>query len=401
MSTTLTALGALLWQPEDGLGAGPRLFVDGQAPPRGWVVRERYQVVNGFDGPSYLLPLDGSAAARARLLLAYNDLRYLKRRLARRGVAIGIRTGLLRPRPHQVAVVAAPPGWAGTDLRTHLAGVLDRAPNELLLGTAVRVAAGGLRPTITVTDRAGTPISFVKVGRGQVHARRLQDEHVALSAVRDELAGVHTPAPQSFADWCGRAVLAVEPLPSDIVRVDLRDDRSTWDALADLRGLGGPPAALRESAWAQTTRERIRALPAARGERLEDRLRACEDRHGDGVLEMARRHGDWSPWNLARTASGRLVAWDWEFSQPSAPWGLDQLNWHFAVETSHFDRDPRDAVDRLRGSADESDDLDASLIDLFVLDQAVRRAEEARVSDPASLALSAELLTLLDEATSR
>ena len=39
----------------------------------------------------------------------------------------------------------------------------------------------------------------------------------------------------------------------------------------------------------------------------------------------ARWHGDWVPWNLARCSRG-LVAWDWEYSEPAAPVGLDDVH---------------------------------------------------------------------------
>ena len=39
-------------------------------------------------------------------------------------------------------------------------------------------------------------------------------------------------------------------------------------------------------------------------------------------------HGDWVSWNLAGLR-GEAYAWDWEYSDPSAPVGFDLLHWHF------------------------------------------------------------------------
>ncbi len=47
--------------------------------------------------------------------------------------------------------------------------------------------------------------------------------------------------------------------------------------------------------------------------------------HDTADHAWARWHGDWVPWNLARCHLG-LVAWDWEYSEPGAPVGLDEVH---------------------------------------------------------------------------
>jgi hypothetical protein len=66
--------------------------------------------------------------------------------------------------------------------------------------------------------------------------------------------------------------------------------------------------------------------------------------HHDGPLRpWARWHGDWVPWNLARSRRG-LVAWDWEYSEPGAPVGLDEV--HGAYQEARF-QDGRPVPDAL------------------------------------------------------
>jgi hypothetical protein len=64
---------------------------------------------------------------------------------------------------------------------------------------------------------------------------------------------------------------------------------------------------------------------------VDDLLDRIEARHGTEVHAWARWHGDWVPWNLARCHRG-LVAWDWEYSEPGAPVGLDEVHGRYQVE---------------------------------------------------------------------
>jgi hypothetical protein len=48
------------------------------------------------------------------------------------------------------------------------------------------------------------------------------------------------------------------------------------------------------------------------------------------AVEFGRWHGDWVPWNLARSSAG-LVAWDWEHSSTGMPVGSDVVHQAFQV----------------------------------------------------------------------
>jgi hypothetical protein len=50
-------------------------------------------------------------------------------------------------------------------------------------------------------------------------------------------------------------------------------------------------------------------------------------------------HGDWSPWNMASTASGLLV-WDWERFASGVPLGFDALHYWLQSEVGPQHRDP-------------------------------------------------------------
>jgi hypothetical protein len=76
---------------------------------------------------------------------------------------------------------------------------------------------------------------------------------------------------------------------------------------------------------------------------LSEALSGIASRAGDAVLSFGACHGDWSPWNMARTSDGLLV-WDWERFSADVPLGFDALH-HWLqgkIQTTH--PDPRQAA---------------------------------------------------------
>jgi hypothetical protein len=61
---------------------------------------------------------------------------------------------------------------------------------------------------------------------------------------------------------------------------------------------------------------------------IEALLEALRAAYGAIELPFGRWHGDWSPWNLG-LAQGRVWAWDWEYSRPDVPRGVDLPHYHF------------------------------------------------------------------------
>jgi hypothetical protein len=65
---------------------------------------------------------------------------------------------------------------------------------------------------------------------------------------------------------------------------------------------------------------------------LADAFATAHDAFGRRLVPTARWHGDWTPWNLALSPSRGLVAWDWEYSAPGAPVGLDEVHSDFQIQ---------------------------------------------------------------------
>lgn len=288
-------------------------------PPSG---RATLGLVSGRSGPRFLVPTSYPDAA-PQACLAYLGLRDARTRLARGAVGWALRARATRLVIGDTYEVDAGPG----SLIAHLEDLLRDDEHEP--GLAVAVGLGRRdevwKPTLQVFRPDGTPAAFVKVGLGAVADELVSTEARALAAW-----GAHPDprlvVPGLLADttWNGMRIAVVAPLPDDARRLP-PGVPSAWA----VRELDGPaePQSLVEAAWWRSRRDAC--AHDARVDRLLDRI---EDRQGAAVGSMARWHGDWVPWNLARCHRG-LVAWDWEYSEPGAPVGLDEV--HGAFQQAH------------------------------------------------------------------
>ncbi|WP_189044254.1 hypothetical protein [Micromonospora sonchi] len=321
---------------DDGLGWVSRaLFGDerialtvGVEPPAGSAVAARYAVVPSVARARFLLPL-GAPRVTAAALLAYNGLRPATIRLIRAALGVAARVGAVDRAPFPVLTVALPAGL-------HPAEVLLADRLAALLGGGARYAACGVRPpdpnhkpTLQLFDGAGRPRGYAKIGWNPATRALVAAEAAALR----ELSGVagidgHPRVPRLLAeaDWDGRAVAVVEPLPPQVRRVPAGAAPDPVALLAVARR-HRPPAEPRPLAGSPflsrlTAEARRSAATTPGGSRAVRAVAALTRRHGDVAVEFGHWHGDWVPWNLGRQG-GDLVAWDWEHSGPDVPVGFD------------------------------------------------------------------------------
>lgn len=360
------------------LGLAPARRAEG--PPGG-----RFGVVSFQGRPRFLLPLGWSDAARAACL-AYLGLRDRGTRITRRAVAAGLATGLLeRSGGGRWGALDHCVGDLDADgLLVHLARELDQEQVAVAVGLGVVDAVW--KPTLHVFAPNGTPLAFVKVGRGPVAAELVGREAAALARwaahpdpriVVPDLLGATT--------WRGLPMVLVAPLPTDARR--LPGPVSPWP----VRTLDDPlpDTALSDAPWWTS---RVDAAEAAGDTTLEKLLQRIEDRHGCEDRAWARWHGDWVPWNLARCRQG-LVAWDWEYSEPGAPVGLDEVHGRYQSERVGRRRPVAEALDAARSVAPSPWAADAHLAMLVTRDAELVRlggdpstdAHEIRVAADARL----------------
>ena len=302
--------------------------------------RARLGVVAGRRGPRFLVPLDHPDATVASCL-AYLGLRDVKTRLARGSVVLALRARQTDLVARQVLSADAGEG----SLIALLADLLAEPGEEP--GLAVAVGMGHRdevwKPTLQVFRPDGSPAAFVKVGLGPVGAELVRTEAAALAAWDAHPdPRLVTPGLVASVTWRTMPVAVVAPLPLDVHR--LPAPVSAWP----VRSLDGPPrrASLDGSPWWHDLRARLGTHPVA--SRLVERIEA---RHGDRTeLDWARWHGDWVSWNLARCHRG-LVAWDWEYSQPDAPVGLDEVHGAYQRARVVQGRPIAESLDAARQSA--------------------------------------------------
>lgn len=298
-------------------------------------------VVAGRSGPRFLVPLDHPEAT-PEACLAYLGLRDRKTQLSRGAVGWALKARL-----------------GGAILRDHLTA--DASPGSLIAllddlladpdeepGLAVAVGMGHRdevwKPTLQVFRPDGTPAAFVKVGLGPVGDRLVGTEAETLAAW-GRVADPRLVVPGLIADttWEGLRIAVVAPLPEDARRLP-PGVPSAWA----VRQLDGPEvrASLAVAPWWTGRRTACADQPGA--DRLLERV---ADLHDDPTPHRwARWHGDWVPWNLARCHRG-LIAWDWEYAEPGAPVGLDEVHGAYQQARVVDGRPIRDALAAARAEA--------------------------------------------------
>jgi hypothetical protein len=353
-----------------------RPVTSGQAEPD----RTRLGVVNGRSGPRFLVPLDHPTAA-PQACLAYLGLRDTRTRIQRGAVGLGLKLRMGRVVTREVLSAATGPG----SMIRGLADLLGQ--DEIAVGVGVGRIDEVWKPTLQVFSTEGAPLAFVKVGLGPVAAQLVHTEAATLARWR------HHPDPRlvvprliAETSWDGIPIVVVGPLPADARRLP-PGVVGAW-AVRTLDG-ATTVAPLADGPWWQERRARFAADPA-----VDAILGAIEQRHTDIGHEWARWHGDWVPWNLARCHRG-LVAWDWEYSEPDAPVGLDET--HGAYQQAHVvdGRSIRDALAIARAAAPSPWVADAHVAMLVT-----RFADIARLAGTTPSGLN-ELLSAAREAVTR
>jgi hypothetical protein len=175
-------------------------------------------------------------------------------------------------------------------------------------------------------------------------ADRLVATEAATLATWGTVTDPRLVVPELLAEswWEGLRLAVVAPLPTDARRLPGTQVPAAWP----VRGLDGDLRTMRvaDAPWWQGRRAANADHTVAH--RL---LEQVEQRHRHDVT-LGRWHGDWVPWNLARCHRG-LVAWDWEYAEPGAPVGLDEVHGAYQVARVARRRPIADALLDARAAA--------------------------------------------------
>lgn len=209
----------------------------------------------------------------------------------------------------------------GGSIVEHLAQVFDQ---PIHVGLMVGSARANQKPVLNVFSESGTELGFAKVGLGALADQLVAAEARALRELATMgLKEIQVPHVISVTPWRNHSVLVMS---------SLRPDRPQ-------RHLPLPASALRELGSAQRTHsgpihtsqwlERIVIASHMESESsLTELSAAFHDWVGETEWEFVPWHGDFGPWNMARTSEAPMV-WDWERFEWDMPRGLDGL--HFLV----------------------------------------------------------------------
>jgi hypothetical protein len=304
------------------------------ALPAGFERAEQFAVLPGGGGRSFMVSL-ASRSGTSSALTSYNALRSGRRRLARRALGVGLRTGLAQPLLRDKIDI----GIASSAAERELAGDFLGAYLQKMFGDGrVVIAFGGgagpyRKPVLQVFSTSGTPLGYVKVGWNQWTREAVHREAAALRACAIRPMRIGVPTLLGDSKWHGLDLLVTAPLPRGIRRVRIGAPLPDAELLREISRLSAAHVGeLATSPWWLGLRSRIQTGVTDPGTRsaLSAATERIERAYGRVPVEFGTWHGDLVPWNLARLGA-RLYAWDWENSTPDTPVGLDAVHFHFQV----------------------------------------------------------------------
>jgi hypothetical protein len=208
----------------------------------------------------------------------------------------------------------------------------------------------------------GETVGFGKLGIGPLTRSLVRAETHALNALGQiDIAGVSVPRVLHAGAWRGHEVLVQSALPIWRPRTPLSTKRLAEAMREVAYCLGVETGPLAGAVYWKTLRSRLDTLTSeVAGELRDDGSDPASEARslahaadqviaGAGYIELTYGawHGDWTPWNMATTASSLLV-WVWERFTTGVPIGFDAVHFDFQRLLTRGS-DPETAVDTTLG----------------------------------------------------
>lgn len=200
-----------------------------------------------------------------------------------------------------------------------------------LLGEPVRIGVllgpprANAKPVVQVFSGSGRTIAFGKLDAGGTE-HLVEREATALTTLATAgLVEVEVPSLLHHGRWHGHALTLLSALDASQSRAT--DDAPHLGAAAEIAAAPGLRL-LPLGDVLSRLRGRVAALPPGPGAaRLELVLDQLGRAAGADPLPVGAWHGDWSPWNMRRSAAGGpLQVWDWERFDTGVAYGLDAVH---------------------------------------------------------------------------
>jgi hypothetical protein len=341
--------------PTAGLDWACRLLFDsggrvtarrrGEPAPAGYERAETYLALPRAANARLLVPL-GSPRAAAAALARNHDATSKKARLARAGLGAGLRIGLTQRVADRVDVFADPtlsPAERPRHLLTeHLREIFGR--RDLEMAVILGVPRLNRKPVLQVLASDGTVVGYVKAAWNDLTARLVRNEARVLAELAAAKPATFTPpAFVAAGPWGDLELIAASALPNAARPDPAQILDPPMAVIAEIAGLWGRSTArLAVSPYWAGVRERLAAQGGS--DVLQRAVDWIERRHGGDEIAFGAWHGDFTPWNMARSGDTTYL-WDWERAAP-APAGLDLLHFLFQGVCRFEGQTPDAAVDR-------------------------------------------------------
>lgn len=306
--------------PETSLDVVRRVL----APAAG---RSTEMVAVGRGEPSFLLPADRRMAAA--ICVSYNGLRSPRRRMERRAAAAALRAGAGSPLLESVSLDGA------LQLDEESAGSLlealsERLDTELVAGVGLGQLDAYWKPVLQLFDTSSNPVAYAKIGWNSLTSALVRNEAAALAALGPLDCGVTIPDLLDSFEWGGLDVTVTSPLPRRSKRMAATSPPPPPGAMETVDG-PEVSAPLAGTQWWSEVTDRVEGIVGPDGNDLGPLFEFALSSGGNDTVRLGRQHGDWVTWNLATDpdapeSRGSLVAWDWEYSRPDSPLGLDRMH---------------------------------------------------------------------------
>jgi len=307
---------------------GDRVQIPRQAEPGGEPAApvaletvSEFVVLPGLRRPRLLVPVGRPAATAA--VRRYGRPTSLKARLGTRALSLMFRSGLGTAVLRDRLLVRVP---AGTPtIESYLSEELGQ---DICVSLYLGSARANRKPILQLLTPEGGTFGYAKIGVNQLTKDLVTAERDALMRLYEaHMSGLTVPRVIHYGTCGELTVLVLSPLPIWLRRRVLPSDHLTraMTEVAHLEGICAEP--LVASTYWQQLVERLTAA-----DETEDRAALLEvlgdiaTRAGDTTLSFGASHGDWAPWNMARTSHGLLV-WDWERFRTDVPVGYDALHY--------------------------------------------------------------------------
>jgi hypothetical protein len=262
------------------------------------------------------------AASAVRRYSVHGDA---KARISTSLLAAGLRSGVLQPllrRRSWMPGGTAEPGTITAQLRTIVSADCEVA-------VYVGLPRGNRKPVLLVCEPDGALLAVAKLGVSALSSRLIRNEAETLTRLASApLDHVTAPRVLFSGEW-GIVPLLVQSALPEIGPEPADAAKRRELAAVEISRIGGIDMhRLAASPVLEVLGQRVAALPDSAEHELAVRiLTGLRDGVPDVQLPVGSWHGDWTPWNVAPSATHGLLVWDWERFSSGVPAGYDALHY--------------------------------------------------------------------------